>query len=78
MPQLQLVFELFPDLPPAKVLYTPNFAGPDEYQYGFLKGVNVTLDNIHLLHSWPDLLRNRTVFLRIDPGKGLGHHSHVM
>jgi bifunctional diaminopimelate decarboxylase / aspartate kinase len=39
--------------------------------------VRVTLDNLYPLKMWPEVFRGREIFLRIDPGFGRGHHSHV-
>ncbi len=66
-----------PGLDPERVLFTPNFAPRSEYEYGFAKGVRVTLDNLYPLKTWPEVFRGREIFLRIDPGFGRGHHSHV-
>lgn len=69
--------ELFPDLDPRRILYTPNFAPRSDYVAGLEAGVWLTLDNLHPLREWPELFRGREVFLRIDPGQGRGHHKHV-
>ena len=60
-----------------RVLFTPNFAPRSEYEYGFARGVRVTLDNLYPLKMWPEVFRGREIFLRIDPGFGRGHHHHV-
>lgn len=75
--ELAHAFASVPDLDPERVLFTPNFAPRREYEYGFAKGVRVTLDNLHPLKACPELFRGREVFLRIDPGFGRGHHNHV-
>jgi bifunctional diaminopimelate decarboxylase / aspartate kinase len=75
--ELEHAFASVPALDPERVLFTPNFAPRAEYQYGFAKGVRVTLDNLHPLKAWPEMFRGKDVFLRIDPGFGRGHHSHV-
>jgi len=75
--EIEHAFASLPDLDPERVLFTPNFAPRAEYQFGFAKGVRVTLDNLYPLKAWPDLFRGREIFLRIDPGFGRGHHSHV-
>ncbi len=59
------------------VLFTPNFAPRREYELGFSAGVHVTVDGLHPLHVWPDLFRNRDIFLRFDTGRGRGHHEKV-
>jgi diaminopimelate decarboxylase/aspartate kinase len=75
--ELEHAFASVPALDPERVLFTPNFAARSEYEVAFAKGVRVTLDNLYPLQMWPDLFRGREIFLRIDPGFGRGHHSHV-
>lgn len=75
--EVEEVFELFPDIDPEEVIFTPNFAPREEYERAFEYGVNVTLDNIYPLQKWPDAFEHKTIFLRIDPGHGHGHHDHV-
>jgi bifunctional diaminopimelate decarboxylase / aspartate kinase len=66
-----------PDRQPQEVLYTPNFAPRHEYAWALTAGVQLTLDNLHPLREWPELLRGRELFVRIDTGQGHGHHAHV-
>lgn len=68
---------LFPGLDGSRLLFTPNFAPCEEYRQGFEMGACVTLDNLHPLREWPEIFRGREVFLRLDPGRGRGHHAHV-
>jgi bifunctional diaminopimelate decarboxylase / aspartate kinase len=75
--ELEHAFASVPALDPQRVLFTPNFAPRAEYEFGFAKGVRVTLDNLYPLKMWPEVFRGREIFLRIDPGFGRGHHSHV-
>ena len=75
--ELAHAFASVPALDPQRVLFTPNFAPRAEYEFGFARGVRVTLDNLHPLKMWPEIFRGREIFLRIDPGFGRGHHSHV-
>jgi bifunctional diaminopimelate decarboxylase / aspartate kinase len=75
--ELEHAFATVPALDPERVLFTPNFAPRAEYEFGFAKGVRVTLDNLYPLKMWPEVFRGREIFLRIDPGFGRGHHSHV-
>ncbi|MEZ4239935.1 MAG: bifunctional aspartate kinase/diaminopimelate decarboxylase [Myxococcota bacterium] len=60
------------------VLFTPNFAPRAELE-GALEapGVQVTLDDLHPLRHWPERFAGRDLFVRIDPGKGKGHHAKV-
>ncbi len=75
--ELRHVFEVVPHLVPSRVLFTPSFASRVEYEQAFLLGVNVTLDNVEALRLWPEVFRERTLWLRIDLGYGDGHHEKV-
>ncbi|MFE0501744.1 bifunctional aspartate kinase/diaminopimelate decarboxylase [Lysobacter soli] len=71
------VFATLPHITPSRVLFTPSFAPRREYEAAFERGIIVTLDNIEALQRWPDVFRNRTIWLRIDLGHGEGHHEKV-
>jgi bifunctional diaminopimelate decarboxylase / aspartate kinase len=75
--EVERALQLFPDLDPQRILYTPNFAPRDEYAWAFDRGVRVTVDNLYAFTAWPELLRDREIFARIDTGVGRGHHHHV-
>jgi diaminopimelate decarboxylase/aspartate kinase len=75
--EVERVLALFPDLPPARVLYTPNFAPRAEYAWALARGVRVTVDNSYVLSHWTELFRGQEIFVRVDTGVGRGHHSHV-
>ncbi|TLY81493.1 MAG: bifunctional aspartate kinase/diaminopimelate decarboxylase [Gammaproteobacteria bacterium] len=75
--EVERVLALFPDLEPARVLYTPNFAPRAEYAWALERGVRVTVDNTYALDSWPELFGNHDIFVRVDTGVGRGHHTHV-
>ncbi|MCG8435983.1 MAG: bifunctional aspartate kinase/diaminopimelate decarboxylase [Gammaproteobacteria bacterium] len=75
--ELEHIFNLFPEIDPEKILFTPNFAPHGEYIFALEKGVNVTLDNLGLIHAFPDAFSGRQVLVRVDPGRGRGHHQHV-
>ncbi len=75
--EVELALQLFPDLDPARILYTPNFAPREEYAWALERGVRVTVDNFYALNRWSDLFREREIFARIDTGVGRGHHHHV-
>ena len=66
-----------PGLDCGRILFTPNFAPRHEYEWALAGGVRVTLDNLHPLKEWPALFAGRDVFVRIDTGRGHGHHQHV-
>ncbi|MDH3977619.1 MAG: bifunctional aspartate kinase/diaminopimelate decarboxylase [Gammaproteobacteria bacterium] len=75
--EIDRVFGLFPDLDPHRILFTPNFAPRNEYEYALERGVWVTLDNLHPLQEWGEIFAGHEVFLRLDTGQGRGHHEHV-
>ncbi len=75
--ELEHAFASVPGLDPERVLFTPNFAARSEYEVALELGVRVTVDNLYPLKMWPDVFRGREIFVRIDPGFGRGHHSHV-
>jgi len=75
--ELDYVFATVKNMDSKRVLFTPNFAPRSEYEYALSKGVWITLDNLYILQSWPEVFRNREVLLRVDTGYGRGHHSHV-
>jgi diaminopimelate decarboxylase/aspartate kinase len=75
--ELEQVFGVIPEVAADRVLFTPNFAPRREYEFGFRKGVRVTLDNLHPIRMWPEVFKGREIFVRIDPGVGRGHHEHV-
>lgn len=75
--EVEWLRQCLPDLEPARILFTPNFAPRAEYEWALGQGLQVTLDNLHPLRHWPAIFRGRQLFIRIDPGQGRGHHEHV-
>ncbi|MDR6840009.1 bifunctional aspartate kinase/diaminopimelate decarboxylase [Pseudoxanthomonas sacheonensis] len=75
--ELQRVFEIIPELSPRRVLFTPSFAPRAEYEAAYGLGVTVTLDNVESLQRWPEVFRGRDLWLRVDLGRGDGHHEKV-
>ena len=75
--ELEHVFAALPGIKPDRMLFTPNFAPRAEYERALAMGVNVTIDNLHVLRDWPELFRGKRVLVRIDTGTGRGHHHHV-
>jgi len=70
--------EVLGDEASGRILFTPNFAPRDEYEWGLQQGLRVTLDNLYPLKAWPELFADREIFIRIDPDRGGGHHRHVV
>ncbi len=75
--EIRRVLELLPDIDRRRILFTPNFAPRQEYEWALAEGVWVTLDNLHPLKHWPELFTGKEIFVRIDTGQGRGHHEHV-
>ncbi|HEX5960625.1 MAG TPA: diaminopimelate decarboxylase, partial [Rhodanobacteraceae bacterium] len=58
-------------------LFTPNFAPRGDYEEALQRDVPLTLDSLHPLQHWPELFAGREIMLRVDLGRGLGHHDKV-
>ncbi len=72
------VFDAVPGIDPGRVLFTPSFAPRREYEAVLARGVQLTLDNVEALQNWPEVFRGRDIWLRIDLGRGDGHHAKVV
>jgi diaminopimelate decarboxylase/aspartate kinase len=66
-----------PGLEKDKLLLTTNFAGREEYRQALAMDLRTTVDNLYILEHWGHDLAGREIFLRLDPGSGLGHHKMV-
>lgn len=75
--EVEHVRGLFPEIDPDRILFTPNFAPRAEYAAALEAGIHVTLDNLYPLEAWPAVFEGQDLILRIDPGRGHGHHRHV-
>ena len=75
--EVEWIERVVPDIDLGRILFTPNFAPRDEYEWALEKGLQLTLDNLYPLEAWPELFKGKDLFIRIDPGQGRGHHEHV-
>jgi diaminopimelate decarboxylase/aspartate kinase len=75
--EIARVLEIVPKIDRRRILFTPNFAPRGEYEWALGQGVWLTLDNLFVLREWGRLFKGKEVFLRIDTGRGRGHHEHV-
>lgn len=75
--EVEWLEQAVPDLDLARILFTPNFAPRDEIEWCLQKGLQLTLDNLYPIESWPELFKGQDLFIRLDPGQGRGHHEHV-
>ncbi len=75
--ELQFILKLFPDIDPKRIFFTPNFAPKHEYEFALSLNCYLTIDSLYPLENWPELFKNKSIFLRVDPGSGAGHHKFV-
>jgi len=75
--EVEWLEKVLPNLNLKRILFTPNFAPREEYEWAVGRGLQVTLDNLHPLQAWPEIFKDQQLFIRIDPGQGRGHHEHV-
>jgi len=75
--ELEHLFATLPGLLPERVLFTPNFASRDDYEHALDIGVWVNIDNVEVLEKWREIFKGHEILLRVDPGQGRGHHTHV-
>ena len=75
--EVRHVLAACPGIEPRRILFTPNFAPRRDYEFALSRNVWVTLDSVFPLRRWPELFEGQEIFVRIDPGKGKGHHKHV-
>jgi diaminopimelate decarboxylase/aspartate kinase len=59
------------------LLFTPNFARREDFVAALATRAAITLDALHPLQHWGELFDGREVLLRVDLGRGLGHHEKV-
>ena len=75
--EIKHLLQLFPQLSPKRILFTPNFAQKQEYAQAIEYGVHLTIDSLYPLLHWGELLKEQSILLRIDPGTGAGHRKYV-
>lgn len=75
--EVQHLIDVLPKLDKSRILFTPNFAPREEYEWGIAQGIQVTLDNLYPLQAWPEIFDGQRLFIRVDPGEGQGHHEKV-
>ncbi len=75
--EIARVLEVVPNIDRKRILFTPNFAPRNEYEWALEQGVWLTLDNLYPLREWGKAFKGKEVFVRIDTGQGRGHHEHV-
>ena len=64
--ELEHVLRAFTGIESQKLLFATTFAGPEEYDYAFKKGATVLISNLYPLKSWPDVFKDRDIFICIE------------
>lgn len=62
---------------PEDILYTPNFAGIDEYAEAVAAGVKINLDAIPMLENWGLHFKNVPICIRINPHLMAGGNEKI-
>tara|TARA_Y100000588_G_C14212082_1_gene907121 strand:- start:254 stop:1996 length:1743 start_codon:yes stop_codon:yes gene_type:complete len=75
--EIEHIVDLFDNISPEQILFTPNFCARDEYEFALELGCHITVDNVYVLQQWPQIFKDKKIILRIDPGSGAGHHKYV-
>jgi diaminopimelate decarboxylase/aspartate kinase len=73
--ELRAVMAVVPEASP--LLFTPNFAPREDYAWALTTRATVSLDSLYPLENWGELFRGHEMVLRVDLGRGLGHHEKV-
>jgi bifunctional diaminopimelate decarboxylase / aspartate kinase len=73
--ELKAVSAIVPESTP--LLFTPNFAARADYVFALETRATITLDALYPIEYWGELFRGREIVLRVDLGRGLGHHEKV-
>lgn len=73
--ELKAVLAAVPESAP--LLFTPNFAPRADYEWALTTRATISLDALYQLENWGELFRGREIVLRVDLGRGLGHHEKV-
>jgi diaminopimelate decarboxylase/aspartate kinase len=73
--ELAAVSAAVPDTVP--LLFTPNFASRRDFVAALATRATITIDALHPIEHWGELFAGRELMLRVDLGRGLGHHDKV-
>lgn len=73
--ELKAVMAVVPEAAP--LLFTPNFAPREDYVWALNTRATVSLDSLYPLEHWGEVFRGHEIVLRVDLGRGLGHHEKV-
>lgn len=60
-----------------RVMFTPNFCPLEEYATALGAGAEIVVDGPGPLQLRPSIFEGRRIGIRVDPGRGFGHHEKV-
>lgn len=75
--ELEHLLNLNPALNPQRLLFSPNFAEKSEYLRALQLKCHLSIDSLYPLMHWPELFKNKSILLRVDPNFSAGHHQYV-
>jgi bifunctional diaminopimelate decarboxylase / aspartate kinase len=75
--EVEWVIDHMAGLSPDRLLFTPSFAPRSEYAWATQNGIPLTVDSLYVLRRWCELFAGRDILLRLDAGRGHGHHEKV-
>jgi diaminopimelate decarboxylase/aspartate kinase len=64
--------------PAVPVLFTPNFCPMEEFALARVQGAEIVVDGPQVFDLAPGLFAGAELGVRIDPGRGFGHHQNVV
>jgi diaminopimelate decarboxylase/aspartate kinase len=63
--EIACLSKIFPDITAGQFLFAPGLAGQDDYDYAFEKDITVVLNDVYPIRAWPDVFREKEVFLQV-------------
>ena len=63
---------------PDKIMFIVNSASPDELKYAIDKGFTISVDSLSQLKTYGEINPGGKISVRLNPGKGGGHHAKVV
>jgi len=70
--EITCVLGNFPKLAPQRILFVPDHVHKEDFERAFDYGAHVTVNDLHTLKRWPDIFRNREIFICMDMGHEQG------
>jgi len=61
-----------------EILFLSNNVNDDDFKEVISQGIKVCIDSLTQLETYSNLCTNQEIYIRINPGKGSGHHEKVI